>query len=132
MFEDKIANINLLYRGSEHNFSIPEFRKFCDKKKNNLCLVKTEHGNIIGAYTPIAWDTNLNSQYVSDAALKTFIFSLTLNKKFVQKNGGNTTHHYSSWGPRFGNDGTCDLAIGENGNNGSTKCYANICCSFMP
>lgn len=94
--------------------------------------MKTEHGNIIGAYTPIAWDTNLNSQYANDPTLKTFIFSLTLNKKFVQTNPTNTTHHYTSWGPRYGNDGACDFAIGDNGNNVSTKCYANICSSFMP
>ena len=75
----------------------------------------------------------MNSQYVNDPSLKTFIFSLTLNKKFVQTNAVNTTHHYTSWGPRFGNDGACDFAISEHANNSvSTKCYANIGSSFKP
>ncbi len=105
--------MNLLFRGSEHNFSIAEFRKLCEKKKNNLCIVSTETDNIIGAYTPIPWDAVNNSQYVNDPSMNTFIFFLTMNKKFVQNNGGNqATHHYTNWGPRFGTDGTCDFAIG--------------------
>lgn len=85
----------------------------CEKRKNNLCIVRTEAGNIIGAYTPITWDAAKNSQYGNDPSLQTFIFSLTMKKKFVQTNGGNqATHHYTNWGPRFGTDGTCDLAIG--------------------
>ena len=75
--------------------------------------MKTEAGNIIGAFTPIPWDTANNSQYMNDASLKTFIFSLTMKKKFIQTNGGNqATHHYTNWGPRFGTDGSCDFAIG--------------------
>ena len=105
--------MNLLYRGSQHGFSITEFRRLCDKKKNSLCVLSTEAGNIIGGYTPVAWDTNSNSQYVNDPTLQTFLFSLTMKKKFVQSNRGNqATHHYTNWGPRFGTDGTCDFAIG--------------------
>ncbi len=73
----------------------------------------TEAGNIIGGYTPVPWDGNSNSQYINDPSLKTFLFSLTMKKKFVQNNGGvQATHHYTAWGPRFGTDGSCDLAIG--------------------
>ena len=94
MFPEKITNMNLLFRGSQHNFSISEFRKLCEKKKKNLSIVTTETGNIIGAYTPIPWDANSNSQYVNDPSMQTFIFSLTMKKKFVQQNGGNqATHH---------------------------------------
>lgn len=65
--------------------------------------------------------------------MKTFIFSLTMKKKFVQSNGGiQSTHHYTAWGPRFGTDGSCDFAIGDNANNGSSNCYANICNTFLP
>lgn len=53
--------------------------------------------------------------------------------KFVLKNGGNqATHHYTNWGPRFGTDGSCDFAIGENANNTNSNCYANICNLFVP
>ncbi len=69
---------------------------------------------------------------MNDPSLKTFIFSLTMKKRFVQVNGGNqATHHYTSWGPRFGTDGTCDFAIGENCNTTSSS-YANICNLFVP
>ncbi len=78
-----------------------------------MCIVRTEVGNIIGAYTPITWDAAKNSQHGNDPSLQTFIFSLTMKQKFVQKNGGTqATHHYTNWGPRFGTDGTCDFAIG--------------------
>ena len=123
----------MLYRASEHNFSIPEFRKFCDRKSNNLCIVRTEGGKIIGAFTPVAWDSINNSKYVDDPSMKTFIFSLSLKIKFVLTNGGiQATHHYTGWGPRFGTDGSCDFAIGDNGNNASSNCYANICNLFKP
>jgi len=56
-----------------------------------------------------------------------------LNKKFVQTNGGNqATHHYTLCGPRFGVDGSCDFAIGENSNNMSSCCYANIGNLYSP
>lgn len=40
-FDEKITNCNLLYRGSECSFSVTEFRNKCEKKKNNLCIVRT-------------------------------------------------------------------------------------------
>lgn len=113
MFSEKITDMKLLYRGSEHGFSISEFRKLCERKENNLSILRTDSAKVIGAFTPIAWDAAKNAQYGNDPSLKTFIFSLTMKKKFVQTNGGNqSTHHYTNWGPRFGADGTCDLAIG--------------------
>jgi hypothetical protein len=62
LFESKnITDATLLYRASEHEFSVKEFHRLCDGETNTLVLVKTEFNKIIGGFTPIPWRSTANT-----------------------------------------------------------------------
>ena len=62
LFETRsITNATLLYRASEHNFSVKEFHQLCDGETNTLVLAKTEFGKIIGGFTSIPWKSTANT-----------------------------------------------------------------------
>lgn len=52
-----MQRLNLLYRGSENDFSALGFHKTCDGKSNILVLAQNDNGIRTGAYTPLAWDS---------------------------------------------------------------------------
>lgn len=39
LFDQKISDLELLYRASEHRFEIKEFHKLCDGHENTLVLI---------------------------------------------------------------------------------------------
>jgi hypothetical protein len=45
----------LLYRASEHEFSVKKFHELCDGIANTLTVIKTEFDNKIGGFTPLKW-----------------------------------------------------------------------------
>ena len=53
---DKPKKSQLLYRGSEHNFSALKFHELCDSYPHTLTIVKNEFKKIIGGYTPLIWN----------------------------------------------------------------------------
>lgn len=82
--------MNLLYRASEHEFKIFDFHRFCDDIPNTLILIKTEFEKIIGAYTPISWESisdktnNIGKgKRANEETNSSFLFSLTNRDKFV-------------------------------------------------
>ena len=77
-------NINkteLLYRKTKDGNSYDIFHKLCDNKGATLVLIKGLEGFIVGGFTPTDWDNH--SSWKRDE--KTFLFSLTKNKKFKKK-----------------------------------------------
>lgn len=46
----------LLYRGSESNFSWVDFHQKCDNISGTLVVVKTRDGGIFGGYTQAEWN----------------------------------------------------------------------------
>jgi len=54
-----------LFRASDHGFSAKEFHKHCDHIPHTLVLIKTNFGKIIGGYTPLKWNKDLNG-YAKD------------------------------------------------------------------
>ena len=71
-----MAEFKLLYRASENDFSVAKFHKNCDNKSDTLIIAKTEFGRVVGAYTPLKWNSNA-ANYVNDVDRKTFLFSLS-------------------------------------------------------
>ena len=77
----KPVGFKLIYRASEHNFSIEEFHKVCDNLSNTLVLVETEFGKVIGGFSALAWKSN-KKQWVADKEKVSFLFSLSLNERY--------------------------------------------------
>jgi hypothetical protein len=50
-----IIEAKLLYTASVHNFSTDKFHELCENIPHTLTLCQTEHGKIIGGYTPLVW-----------------------------------------------------------------------------
>ena len=93
----KINKVELLYRKSRDGDSFNTFHKLCDNQKPTLVLVKSTEGLIFGGYTPLHWDSN--SGWKEDD--KTFLFSLTSNKKFNKNKKGESIYCYALHGPFF-------------------------------
>ena len=62
LFEHRnISHAHLLFRASEHEFSIKEFHKLCDGESNTMVIVRTEFNKIIGGFTSIPWKSTANT-----------------------------------------------------------------------
>ena len=112
----------LLYRGSETNFSWTEFHAKCDDKSPTLLIVKSNDGCIFGGYTKAKWDTK--QFWVADS--EAYLFRLkTLNlesKKYRIEEHRGALFCLNSNGPWFGFD---DLTFNDTGNL-STRLNSNI------
>jgi hypothetical protein len=72
----------LLYRLSRDGASIFNFHSKCDYKAPTLLIIESYDENKFGGYTTGSWDM-FGSIYKN--ATKTFLYSLTKNKKYVKK-----------------------------------------------
>ncbi len=72
----------LLYRLSRDGASIFNFHSKCDNKGPTLILIESYDQNKFGGYTSATWDM-FSSIYKNGT--KTFLFSLTRNKKYPRK-----------------------------------------------
>ena len=72
----------LLYRLSRDGASIFNFHSKCDYVKPTLLLVESHDRNKFGGYTTASWDM-FGGIYKNGT--KTFLFSLTKNKKYLRK-----------------------------------------------
>lgn len=90
---------NLLYRASEHYFSIEKFHQACDHVYGTLTIYKTEYGNIIAGYTPLNWAHHSGR----DTTNSSFMMAVTHKQRL-----NHTAHGQSAiWcdpklGPSFG------------------------------
>ena len=97
----KHDGINLLYRGSDHQFKTePFFEKvyggmFEFKKKSTLCVVKTLNGAIFGMYTDIFWDTKVTTKKKNG---RSFVFKLDGNNITIYRhNGKGDEVYHNDW-----------------------------------
>ena len=118
--------MELLYRGSENNFSAAVFHTKCNNINDTFTLVRTEFGKIIGGYSNYRWN-QVNNTYVVDGGKRSFLLSFDLKDKMVPINGNNLIFCNGNYGPAFG--GGHDLMICDrcHENNGS---YANFPYSY--
>ena len=103
---------------------VNKFHEKCDGKTNVLIVCETEFGKVLGAFTPLAFNTTGN--WVIDYSQQSFLYSLTKNVKFNQVDSTNTVFLHSSYGPYFG--GTPDLNIKNQAN--TNNCTAAFNSSF--
>ena len=91
--------LNLLYRASEHQFSIAKFHQLCDNTCKTLTIFKTEFGRLIGGYTPVSWA----SKYGRDRENKSFMMNISLKQRLEHKSHGESAIYCNSQcGPSFG------------------------------
>jgi len=113
LFQKKnLKNLHLLYRASEHEYSAKEFHKKCDGIVSTLTLVETEYGNVIGGYTPLAWNST-QKHWAADKTLASFIFSVDLREKFNLNLAQFAIASNPEKGPIFG---CCDICIVDKSN----------------
>lgn len=48
----------MLYRASENDFLASKFHEKCDNISDNLVIVETEYGKVIGGFTAFAWKSD--------------------------------------------------------------------------
>ncbi|KAK8797023.1 hypothetical protein WA158_004233 [Blastocystis sp. Blastoise] len=111
----------LLFRASEHYYSLSEFHKYCDNTEETVTIIKhkghNNHINIFGGYTNQNWD----SSYGWKPNSKEFLFTLSNEHGITPTKYDNINSSYgiccsSSYGPTFG--GGNDIHI-------SDQCHSN-------
>ena len=107
-----IKSAKLIFRASEHNFSIKKFHELCDNIPETLTLIHNEFGKKFGGYTPVAW-TSDKKHWVADKSLKSFIFSVDMGEKFKLNLAQFAIANNPDKGPIFG---CCDICIVDNSN----------------
>ena len=102
--QKQVESVNLPYRASENQFLASKFHDKCDNVPNNLVLVETEHGNLIGGFTAFAWKSGVNGNVPGTVnSPDHFVFSLTNNHKFtLTQNPQCCLSFDDSYGPIFG------------------------------
>lgn len=103
---NKPIEMKLLYRGSEHKFSIREFHDVADNPylHNTLVIVKMDTGAIIGGFTYHNW-----SSYSSRDDIFAFVFNLDNRQKYRVSKSKEATTALSDYFVNFGQ--SADLLI---------------------
>ncbi len=92
---------------------------------NTVILVKTQFDKVIGGYTPLIWNKELNS-YSQDSEPQSFLFSLTTGDKFTNNDLQNTIYNHANV-IRFGKGPDLNIVNYSDKNN----CSANIGSSYI-
>ncbi|KAK8798696.1 hypothetical protein WA158_007780 [Blastocystis sp. Blastoise] len=110
----------LLFRASEHSFSLEEFHEYCDNEGETVTLIKhlghRKHENIFGGYTDQSWDCSYSDTTYS----KEFIFTLSnehaippTKYDYVSEDKSRAVYHSSGHGPTFGTFGDIEISDGS-------------------
>jgi hypothetical protein len=120
--------LELIFKMNENEFTAKDFHHYCDNKGPTLILIKTSNDEIIGGFTPLDWETNTKREKKYDELGLTFLFSLTLNKKFdmIKLHTYPAILNVASRGPDFGVD---DLFLDTNLREGVSFAYRG--CNFF-
>jgi hypothetical protein len=129
--------LRLLWRGSEHGFSGPEFHRRCDGHPNTITLVADVAGNVFGGFTPVPWESlepsDLEQTYKPDPSGRSFLFTVR-NPKGIRPRifplRPEERHHAIYCGPTKGPEfgagmaGYGDLAIRSDADRSETSSTA--------
>ena len=120
--------LELIFKMTENGFTAKDFHHYCDNKGPTLILIKTSNDEIIGGFTPLNWEATTEREKKYDELGLTFLFSLTLNKKFdmIKRNTYPAIQNAANLGPDFGVD---DLFLDINLREGISYAYSD--CNFF-
>lgn len=123
------VHLELLFRGTEHGFTLPAFHSCIDGKGPLLFVVKSaQYNKVFGGYTSKPWTTPADTEQKFHYDHNAFIFSLTRKTKHMPfHNQHNAVQHFSTdslfafgWGD-FGIKENCDQRDDNYSNFGVTK-----------
>ena len=121
----KDIDFKLIFKMSENGYESSDFHKYCNNKGPTLTFILANDNKKFGGFTPLNWKND--GGFIVDESMKTFIFSLNLNKKYdLFNNDDNAIKLNVDNGPNFGNG---DIIIYQNMKGG--KLYANDKSSFV-
>ena len=120
--------LELIFKMTENGFTAKDFHHYCDNKGPTLILIKTSNDEIIGGFTTLNWETTTEREKKYDELGLTFLFSLTLNKKFdmIKQYTYPAIQNVANLGPGFG---IGDLFLDTNLRK--TVSYAYRGCNFF-
>ena len=122
-----LIKFELIFKMSEKGYSSKDFHKFCDDQGPTLLLIETKDNKIFGGFTPLNWKTSEDIERLIDSSDSTFLFSLSLRKKYDMINKLDyAIRNAKDFGPIFGN---FDLSLSSNMTRGGT--FANNLCNFF-
>ncbi len=130
-FEDKLLELKILWRASEHSFSKAQFEEMCVNKGPTLSVIQSDNNRVFGGYTSQNWiryEKDGGCTYTSDN--KAWLFSFDHQTKLKVKNSGYAIGHSKTQYrilPAFG--GGFDLSTYENGHQ-TTESYSNLGYSY--
>lgn len=109
----------MVFRASNHQFSVKEFHRLCDGLEDTVTLCLTEDNKVIGGYTPLSWEDQFHrnsTHFKTDFKRETFIFSISDKAKYplVKSLKNKAICCFKGYGPTFG--GGYDLLIGDKSN----------------
>jgi hypothetical protein len=98
---------NLLYRGSEHEFSTAAFHQLCDNKGPTFVLIKAKNGRVAAGYSCVSW---IKGDGGVESNPRGFLCAIDENDLSLQVfkgvPGECKIQHHSKYGPLFSN-GLC-------------------------
>ena len=120
--------LELIFKKTKNGSTAKDFHHYCDNKGPTLLLIRTSNDEIIGGFTPLDWETTTQGKYKYDNLGLTFLFSLTLNKKFdmIKRYTYPAIQNAVNLGPDFGVD---DLFLDTNLREGISYAYCD--CNFF-
>ena len=115
---------SLIYKASVDGDSSEIFHKKCDSVKHTVTLISTLNGWKFGGYTDSSWESSRGSWYTDEykRTYHTFIFSLSLKKKYPSNSQFSKIGCLFEKGPIFG-EGP-DISIENYSLNTLSKCYS--------
>lgn len=116
-----------IFKASENGFSLNSFNEKVEGKTPTLTIMKNNHGKILGGFTSIAWRPPSKSiEFLEDKSKTSFVFSLSLQKKYDLKENSIAVCHSVNSCAVFGLN---DLEIVENADK-NFNYFSNIGTSF--
>ena len=99
--KNPIKSSKLLYKASRHGWNYGTFHQLADNKGATISIATLQDGRIIGAYSPISWETTYG--YVNN----TEVFLFDSDNKYTTSNsyygpGTYAIYQSASYGPTFG------------------------------
>jgi hypothetical protein len=80
------AQLERIFRASEHGFSAAAFHKHCNDIEDTLTILRTEFGRTIGGYSHYKWNA-VSRDYVRDEGRRAFLLSFGQKEKYVPQGG---------------------------------------------
>ena len=95
--DNKILNLNLIYKATVDGDKAVDFHSKCDQAENSLVLVETDKNARFGGFTSCSWSGNCEEKFDENA----FVFSLNKFKIYDIIPGSKAIACYPNCGPVF-------------------------------